>query len=59
MACEKIDLKDYILTGGDLWVRATTNRDNPALMLKVYPLDWARLAQNEYDRAVGECLLGQ
>lgn len=35
------------------------HKDNPALMLKVYPLDWARLARNEYDRAVGECLLGQ
>lgn len=27
------------------------HKDNPELMLKVYPLDWTRLADKEYDCA--------
>ena len=46
-----IDLNDYILTGGGFMGESYNHKDNPELMLKVYPLDWTRLADKEYDCA--------
>ena len=34
------------------------SKDNPEIMLKVYPLDWTRLAQKEYDRSGKAYALG-
>ena len=34
------------------------HRDDPGIMLKLYPLDWTRLAEKEYDRARKAITLG-
>ena len=46
-----IDLNDYLLTGGGFMGESYNHKDNPEIMLKVYPLDWTRLADKEYDCA--------
>ena len=53
-----IDLKDFILSGGGFMGESYNHRDNPEIMLKVYPLDWTRLARNEFDRAGKAYALG-
>ncbi len=34
------------------------HKDDPGIMLKLYPIDWTRLAEKEYDRAVKAFALG-
>lgn len=40
-----LDLNDFILAGGGFMGESYNHKDNPELMLKVYPLDWTRLAE--------------
>ena len=58
MEPKTIDLNDYILTGGGFMGESYNHKDDSEIMLKVYPLDWARLARNEYDRAGKAYALG-
>ena len=53
-----IDLNDYILTGGGFMGESYNHKDNPELMLKMYPIDWAALALKEYDRSEQAFSLG-
>ena len=53
-----IDLNDYLLTGGGFMGESYNHKDNPEIMLKVYPLDWTRLADKEYDCAKKAYALG-
>jgi uncharacterized protein (TIGR02172 family) len=53
-----IDLNDFILAGGGFMGESYNHRDNPGIMLKLYPLDWAHLAVKEYDRAGKALALG-
>ena len=53
-----IDLNDFILAGGGFMGESYNHKDDPGIMLKLYPLEWTRLAEKEYDRAVKAFALG-
>ena len=53
-----IDLNDYILSGGGFMGESYNHREDPGIMLKLYPLDWTKLAEKEYDRAGKAMVLG-
>ena len=53
-----IDLNEFILSGGGFMGESYNHRDDPGIMLKLYPLDWTRLAEKEYDHARKAYALG-
>ena len=58
MEPKQIDLNDFILAGGGFMGESYNHRENPGIMLKVYPLHWTRLAEKEFDRAGKAYALG-
>jgi len=48
---KKINLADYILTGGGRWGESFNHREDPHIMMKLYDLDQKQMALDEYDRA--------
>ena len=58
MTPKLIDLSDFILAGGGFMGESYNHRDDPGIMLKLYPLDWTKLAEKEFDRAGKAYALG-
>lgn len=46
-----INLEDYTLTGGGRWGESYNHKENPNLMMKLYALEQAQMAIDEYKRA--------
>lgn len=58
MEPKPVDLNDYILTGGGFMGESYNCKDDPAFMLKLYPLDKTEFAQREYERSLKAYTLG-
>jgi len=53
-----IDLNDFVLFGGGFMGESYNHKQNPDIMLKLYPLNWTWMAVKEHERAMQAYALG-